>query len=539
MPYKKPINKKHPNFQELYEFEDIKVCTMFYIERPTNKSGYYPIVLCGRDQIRCLGNTSRLGSYELSNTCETIYTLRYYYATQVWNTAVAVSSRSIVGNPFLFLLPHWEERDDSFMKLVNNDKFTPELVDKFWKLMEEIANSGRIKVHEGYTLLNKTKNFWGGPDKCYPDNDAKFEVTIVIDADNVKEAKSRIKDIWNDEYNKTDKSFSWDEIEDLFKEVSLAQRELLNSHWMHRHNETDKLLFNACYKLDFEAVKTAIEKGANVNALDDSGESALQKTVEGFSEIGLLLNDDYSDEERAEIEKQCMDKAKEIVLYLVGKGADIDLYGKDGLTPLVCAYYKRSVEMIQFLLEQGADPNTNCYLTDDCTYWGYSSTILNIINEDIEEDYDDTEKEIEQIIKNAGGRLMAWGWNPEEMAFTNRPFICIWPNSSYIFLDNGYQACGDACSIRIERENQEPQIISLASIDDLKEWHEEFVKNLGNKEKYDWLEWRKRGFAIAHDIRKLLPDDVDLYYLFDTPTVFVYSNGYRYWNRDGNMILID
>ena len=92
MPYKKPINKKHPNFQELYEFEDIRVTTRFSIEGPTINSGYYPITLCGRDQVYAIGNTYKLGTYELHNTEETVYTLRYYYATQVWNTAIAIAS---------------------------------------------------------------------------------------------------------------------------------------------------------------------------------------------------------------------------------------------------------------------------------------------------------------------------------------------------------------------------------------------------------------------------------------------------------------
>jgi len=542
MPYKNPINKKHPNFQELYEFDDIRVTTRFSIDAPTNNSGYYPIALCGRDQVYQIGNTYKLGAYNLEKTQETIYTLRYYYATQVWNTAIAIASNSYVGNPFLYILPHWEDRDDSFRKLVNNEKYTQEAVERLWKLMEEIADSGNIKVHEGYFLLNETKNYWGGPDRCYPNNEANFRILIVLDADNTEIAKSKINDIWNDVYDKTDHSYKWYEIKDLFKELSLSQRELLNNCWMHKHNKTDMLLFDACSRLDINDVMAAVEKGANVNALDDSGESALQKTVEWFSDTGVSMNKEYTEEEREHIKQTNFEKSKEIVKYLVGKGADIDLYGYSGMSPLACAYYEHSVEMIKFLLELGADPNTNCYLTDGSHNWGYSSTILACINDDLAEEYDDNEQEIERIIENAGGRLMAWGWNPELYIFTGKPFVCVWPTETGIFYDSGYRHCGDSRSIRIERENQEPQIFSLDSINGLTEWHNEYKENHKTKEGTQyidyWRDWRERGLSLAKKVIQLLPDDVEFYYLFNTPTVFEYSYGYWRWNRNGDRIFI-
>ena len=542
MAYRKSNNKKHPNFQEIYSFEDIRATTRISLDCPTNKSGYYPIALCGRDQVCAYGNTAKLGRYDLCNTKETIYTLKYYYATQVWNTAIAIASRSIVGNPFLYIIPHWEDRDDSFRKLVNHEKFTKEAVENLWMQMEEIANSGNIKVHEGFELDNISKYFWGGPDHCYEQNEGKFHIRIVIDARNIVEAKSRIKDIWNDIYNKEDKTYNWNEIKKYFREISLTQRELLNSNWMHRHNKVDLMLFDACSRLNLEDVKFAIEKGANVNALDDSGESALQRTVEFYKCSGISFEDNHTVDELREIEINNFEKTKEIVNYLVGLGADINLYGNGGLTPLVCAYYERSVEMIKFLLGLGADPNVNCYLTDGSHSWGYCSTILNVINEDLEEEYDDIEREIERIIKDAGGRLMAWGWNPEEYTFTGRPFICVWPTTTDIFYDNGYHACGDYRSIRIERDGQETQFISLEDIKGLKEWHEEYINEHQSKEgeQYNqfWIDWRNRGMEIAKEVRKILPDDVDFYYLFDTPTVFENKYGYWSWNRDGERILI-
>ena len=155
-------NKKHPNIQDLYLIEDInkaKACS--------NHTGYYPISLIPGDQEEILGNTTSLGSYELSNTSQRTYTLKYWYAVQVWNTAIAIISRHVVGNELLYILPHWEDRDDSFRKLVNDEKFAPNMVGKLWELLEDIANSGNIKVHEGFFMENITKAWRGVPSKYF------------------------------------------------------------------------------------------------------------------------------------------------------------------------------------------------------------------------------------------------------------------------------------------------------------------------------------------------------------------------------------
>ena len=155
-------NKKHPNFQDLYSLEDIKKA-----QRCSKKTGYYPISLMPDEQIKILGNTWGLGKYKLNETSERKYTLMYWYAIQVWNTAIATSCSSLANNDFLYILPDWEDRDASFRKLVNNKNFTPEMVGKLWQLLEDIANSGNVKVHEGFFIENATNGYWGAPTKCH------------------------------------------------------------------------------------------------------------------------------------------------------------------------------------------------------------------------------------------------------------------------------------------------------------------------------------------------------------------------------------
>lgn len=75
---------------------------------------------------------------------------------------------------------------------------------------------------------------------------------------------------------KEEKDYGWDEIKHLFCEVSLAVREIMNHRWMNKKGDLDKELFKACRNLDLAGVKNAIEKGANVNAIDDCGSKSIR-----------------------------------------------------------------------------------------------------------------------------------------------------------------------------------------------------------------------------------------------------------------------
>lgn len=532
--------KKHPNFQDLYKLEDIK-----QKYKPTHNTGYYPITLCAGKHLYAIGNTFRLGCYDLYNTHETIYTLRYYYATQVWNTAIAIASQTLVENPLLNILPHWVDRDDSFRMLVNSKDYSPDLVSKLWSLLEEVANSGNITVCEGYHIENETRGYWGAPEKCHEETDSKFHIQIYLDADSAEQGKIIIENnVWTYKYNKTPKSFAWHEIKDFFHKISLEQRELFNHEWMHRLETKDEELFKSCNNLDIEGVRKAIKDGANVNALTMGGKSPLQCVVQFFGCHGMLMNKQYSEEECSQIHHENFIKVKEIVDCLLDNGADINLFGYDGIPPLVCAYYEHSLDMIRYLLERGANPNVNCYLTEYGSFDGTCSSILGLINEEQPEEYDDVEREIETLVKSYGGRLKVFGWNPEEYALTMRPYLAIIPTKTDIFVDNCYEPCGDANEILLRLSDKETLHIDLSSIKGLKEWHKEVIDDYYNKADKKtpraWLEWRSWGFELAKQIAKLLPKDVDFYYLRDNDQVFNEDKyGERYWNHSGDRIKIE
>ena len=100
--------------------------------------------------------------------------------------------------------------------------------------------------------------------------------------------------------------------------------------------------------------------------------------------------------------KENYEKCKSIVDYLIDVGADMDLFGYDGMAPIVEAYYAKSYDMIKHLLERGANPNVNCYLTDTSDP-DTISTLLELLAQSYDEDYYEEEWRIEQLVLSYGG----------------------------------------------------------------------------------------------------------------------------------------
>jgi ankyrin repeat protein len=84
---------------------------------------------------------------------------------------------------------------------------------------------------------------------------------------------------------------------------------------------------------DLTSVRNVVEKGANINARDALGMTALIKTA------------------------RMGDRNKEVALFLIEKGADVNVYDKNGWTPLMHAARAGSVNIVRALIEKGANLN--------------------------------------------------------------------------------------------------------------------------------------------------------------------------------------
>ena len=392
----------YTNFQELYSWEDIKMTSWIWRDSISDHCGYFPIALRGKDQVEKLGNNRMVGKYEMGNTHQTTYTLKYYYALQVLYATIGIACKAHIHSPYYYSAPHWVERNDSFMKLEESKYSGEENRKHFWMLLEELADSGEIKVSEGYFLRNITKGCYGDQEKLYCHTVSELELIIIIDTDSPKYIQNKMDDFQQGKYSREVKTYKWSDIKGYFVELTLPQIEILNHDWMHKYNDKDLELFRACTALDYERVKHAIEMGANVNALSPDGNSALQHAIQFFYDHGIRMDRQYTEEELAEIKEINYHKCIKIVDYLLDNGADINLFGYDGLAPIVEAYYAKSYDMIKHLLEKGANPNVNCYLTDTSDP-DTISTLLELLCDSYDEEYYEEEYKIEQLVLSYGG----------------------------------------------------------------------------------------------------------------------------------------
>ena len=94
------------------------------------------------------------------------------------------------------------------------------------------------------------------------------------------------------------------------------------------------MLIKLAVNVSCEKVERLLTHGANVNAADDVGDTALHCVVQrGRVDVAALL---------------------------LGKGADIEARNKNGYTPLIMAVFHGELRCVELLLDRGAKINAVC-----------------------------------------------------------------------------------------------------------------------------------------------------------------------------------
>lgn len=502
--------KKVKNFQEEFSLQDIEIAKDV---TATYNCGMSRIALKAPDQIYRTQKPLMKESDSAGAHVNQI-TLKMSYAIQVWCNA-ALRSADNSSDLLYYWWLHWTQGEYAFNTIeysnFHRDITIDQLLKGFWYLLEKIANSGEIKVCEGYNIRSEGKG----------DSRPTIICDIIVDAENAKDIKC--DNVYTYPYNKTLVSYKWDDIKDLFIELTLNQLRLTMPDKLHNHSPLDDMLLTACENWNIRLIKTLMEHGAHINCLDNLGESVLEKAVSYFKSHNVPLNNTYTEEEHKTIVLNNEIKCKEVVNLLLSYGADINLFGFYGMPPLMCAYYEKSPSMLKYLLDKGANPNINCYL-EDKQYWfmlkNIRSTILWCIDEDLMEDYDDIEKEMEEIIRKAGGREYVWDYTPWDYKNIGKYVVCISPskNDNHLFCDNAGWWIGTEKEITVEDKEGKQTVIDISSVEGINQWNHDFQNNQNNPS-YDWLSWKKRGFDLAKKVAELLPEDTALFYLRDNEEV--------------------
>jgi ankyrin repeat protein len=116
-----------------------------------------------------------------------------------------------------------------------------------------------------------------------------------------------------------------------------------------------------------------------VNGIDKDGQTPITRAIKSHWAHFIEMHKCYSDAERKELEYRAYQLLEPIMDYLIAHGANLDLFGHDGMTPLCAAYYANSVAATRYLLEHGADPNINCHIEDHCYVRPIKSRALQLI----------------------------------------------------------------------------------------------------------------------------------------------------------------
>lgn len=499
------MNKKIPNWTDLYTFEDYLKAQQAF---STFDCGLSPVCLSAPSQHFRISLSQKFGDYKTDSATICVRTLKLEYAIQVWTKAALISSTN--RNPLMYYW--WIDYQDSpysfrelkYSNTYGIDQRSGTLIQGFWNLLEEIANSETIKVREGYTVSNGARHA-----------SAHISYSVVLDLPEADWHKADLDNIYEYPYDLTPKSYKWEEIKDMFVELSLHQLSLYDSDKFHKSTSEDELLFCACNAFNINLVKQAVQLGANVNALDKGGESALQKTIEYCRWRNLYIDKEYSPEEEAAIIANNYRKCREIVEYLVSQGADVDLYGIDGMQPLMCAYYDGNLDMVKFLFEHGSNPNYNSFRCDDINRSNtHRSTLIKVLDDEPDE-YTDFQLEVYKLAREHGAHYYDFDYNPRTGEHLGKSFVSFGASEKdTIFWNNGGCAIGTPHQITFEECNDHLMTVTLPEIPGIHSWLQDYREHIKNPDEYDWKEWNQRGLNLAQEIANVLPDSVALHYYY-------------------------
>lgn len=187
----------------------------------------------------------------------------------------------------------------------------------------------------------------------------------------------------NDKRNKAESSFTVHDMEETSEEMMIDVVSDGNVLMNMDQHLTDTNIINAAANGYIEVVKYLIKQGADVNAQDKDGKTALHyaaanghvDAVKCLIEQGVEVNAAESKNRRTALHYAVANGSLELLRYLLEnlleKGSDVDVKDKHGISPLRYAVAKGNSAVVSILLKYGADIE----VLDRCARLAYNALL--------------------------------------------------------------------------------------------------------------------------------------------------------------------
>lgn len=264
------------------------------------------------------------------------YSPKARYSMQLLQTAENVVRQRTGWNPERV---EWIPLTESFNTIRYLDFDPAEYAKIVMDEMQKIAGEGTLSIRSGWRSR--------GMDP-HPGRKDEELLEFILPGYRRTGSSPRCEDLMKpNAIPKRDFSFRWEEIADAFAVLTPFQVAFFHENNIHRHAPIDDELIRACGQVDEAGVLAALEKGANIHALDEYGESVCSQLVGSLNLWWSESTDDAAHDPT---------KVKRILGILLDHGADIDLVGVGTETALcsskICASW-----MMELLLRNGANPD--------------------------------------------------------------------------------------------------------------------------------------------------------------------------------------
>jgi hypothetical protein len=328
------------NFTELYTRSDFDA-----LKKVISKPNFNAFQVVSTNLHSHFITSALINGKETSANVE-IFTLVEEYVLNVWQHALSVTLKKF---------PHYldykwvEENRHPIKRLVFDSEKRREAEDYFFRQFADLSNSGTIKVSEGIQIDQNN-------------------VTVRIDVGIItRSVESKVLSQLKGEqehfaFKTKDVSFDYLEIQKFLSYFDNHILELLNmDECVNQISKLDAQFLEAAEYCNLNAALHYLDEGANVNAINEFGDTAVTIATQcACDTFHSLYNSEKNPTLLWDKDQKLINangKAIDFINALLNRGAEINMYGHGGSSPLQITTYVGNHVLMKYLLENGADPN--------------------------------------------------------------------------------------------------------------------------------------------------------------------------------------